>query len=142
MLQTGTTASAARQDRKRCEGAKLSGCHRTSRLRTARAWRGFLREAHSGEAGAETERNQRGQGGEPMAELCLRRFVRLARCGSGDLRIILQVHIPVNSLAITLANPVTLIEITLAPQSIRNPLQPFQGPDRQADISPLTYSWL
>ena len=41
---------------------------------------GIYREARSGEAAAETERNQRGEGGKPMAGLCLRRFVRWARC--------------------------------------------------------------
>ena len=83
MLQTATDASAADKAANRCGGDELTGHHRTSRLRTASGWRGTLREARSGEAAAETERNKRGKSGKPMAGLCLRRFVRWARTSEG-----------------------------------------------------------
>ena len=71
---------AARQDH--CPTARGHGAFRRHALAACepQAPGGVYREARSGEAAAETERNQRGEGGKPMAGLCLRRFVRWARC--------------------------------------------------------------
>ncbi len=55
---------------------------------------GFYREARSGDAVAETERNQRGEGGKPMAGLCLRRSFQLPRCSDGTGLAVLFLQAP------------------------------------------------